>query len=157
MTNHGFLWLPGVKYQIGAKKGDIDILACCDGRLVFCECKNLKDTPTDKIVWDDVVTQFVATADIGKKCGGSLAVLAALVENFPETFQGKIKSALGDSIPFLLLNKGDLEAGHRDIPFRDITTWLDLENLIPSTFPECPRERFDKPRTINMGWATYTR
>ena len=39
MANNSFLWLPGVKYRTGTQRGDIDLLACCDGHLVFCECK----------------------------------------------------------------------------------------------------------------------
>jgi hypothetical protein len=36
-TNTGLFWLPGMKFR--HQHGDVDLLACCDGRLVFCECK----------------------------------------------------------------------------------------------------------------------
>ena len=77
MTNDGFLWLPGVKYQIRAQQGDIDILACCDGRLVFCECKMLKETSFDSSLSEKIVDQFLKTANLAKKCGANLAVLSA--------------------------------------------------------------------------------
>src|SRR5262249_21361786 len=78
MTNNCFFWLPGMKYKIGDQPGDIDLLGCCDGQLVFCECKQLEDTPAGTKVWDDVVGQFLQTADVAKRCGASLVVLAAL-------------------------------------------------------------------------------
>jgi DNA-directed RNA polymerase subunit RPC12/RpoP len=156
MTDHGFLWLPGVKYQIGTKQGDIDILACCDGRLVFCECKNLEETPADSTLWDSVVDQFLETATIAKTCGASLVILAAQVGMFPQTVVDRINAALGASLPHLLLNKNDLERGHREIHRKDHPTRLSLDDLIPLAFPERPRELADKPRTISIGWGTWT-
>jgi DNA-directed RNA polymerase subunit RPC12/RpoP len=157
MTDCGFFWLPGIKYRVETKQGDIDILACCDGLLVFCECKNLANSPPEKIVWGDIVAQFLDTAAIAQKCGGNLVVLAALVEGYPETVQEQIKGTLGTSIPYLLLTRSDLEEGHRDVPFHETKKWLDFSDLIPPIYPYREHEKTDKPRIINMGWGTYTR
>jgi hypothetical protein len=156
MTHEGFFWLPGVKYRIDDKSGDIDVLACCDGQLVFCECKTLDHTPEDSPLWNSITEQFLETAALAIKCGGNLAVLAAQVNVFPQTVVDKITQALGNAIPILLLNKNDLDTGHRDIPFQGQTKWLKLDDLIPPPFPESPRKRTDKPRSVRMGFGTYT-
>jgi hypothetical protein len=54
-TKRGFFWLPGVKYAKNGIEGDIDILACCDGGLVFGECKRLSNTPHDAKAWKRTV------------------------------------------------------------------------------------------------------
>jgi hypothetical protein len=157
MTNQGFFWLPGVKYKIGDQPGDIDLLACCDGYLVFCECKCLRETSADAKVWDDVVVQFLETARIAKLCNANLAVLASQAENYPQAVVDWIKAALGGSVPYLLLTKDDLEKGYRPIEDRPLKRHLAFCDLLPIPFPEKPREAADKPRTINMGWGVYTR
>jgi hypothetical protein len=154
MTHTGFCWLPGVKYKIGDQLGDIDLLACCDGHLVFCECKRLQETPPGTKVWDEVVSQFLETASVAKRCGGSLVVLGAQVNEYPQDVLEGIKDGIGDSIPHLLLNRLDLETGRRDVsPLRA----LGFCDLLPDQFPELPLGVTDKPRTINMGWGIYSR
>ena len=157
MSHQGFFWLPGVKYQNGSQQGDIDLVACCDGELVFCECKRLEQTPPDTKVWEEVRTQFLETASVAKRCGGSLVVLAARVNEYPQSVRSSIKTELGDSIPYLLLDKQDLETGRRYIPAESPRLPLSLRDLIRDPFPEQPRPQSDKPRTINMGWSVFSR
>jgi hypothetical protein len=158
MTNDGFLWLPGIKYQCGGRSGDIDILASCDGALVFCECKRLGHTASSAPAWGSVETQFLETAEVAKKCGGALVVLAALVDEFPGEVVERIRGALGNSIPHLLLNKHDLEKGYRTKPSDKHFPRLNLRDLIPNPFPELPRPvTVGKARTINFGWGVLTR
>ena len=88
MTNSGFFWLPGVKYKVGDRSGDIDLLACCDTDLVFCECKQLDATPPRTKVWDDVVAQFLETAAVFENTGsgfygGALLNITQTPEYFP--------------------------------------------------------------------------
>jgi hypothetical protein len=154
MTRHGFFWLPGVKYKLGTKHGDLDLLACCDGEVVFCECKRLDQTPPGAKVWDEVVSQFLDTAEIAKRCKGSLAVLSAQVDAYPDDVKSRIDTAIGKSIPYLLLNKHDLEAGHRKRP--DGHGHLNLSDLLTVPFREEARARGGKARTINMGWGVFT-
>ena len=128
LTHKGFLWLPGVKYKNGEVRGDIDLLACCNGGFVFCECKNLEETPnscpiaagncprnspTRSQLWDDVVSQFLQTARLAKACKGCLAVLACKVTEYPVAVMERLKAELGSSIPYLLLKNDDLEKGYR--------------------------------------------
>ena len=68
LADRGFFWLPGLKYKSGDKAGDIDLLACCDGKLIFCECKRLEATPAEAKVWDEVVDQFLETVAVAKMC-----------------------------------------------------------------------------------------
>jgi hypothetical protein len=153
MTHRGFLWLPGVKYKIGENHGDIDLLACCDSRLVFCECKRLGQIPAGSKAWEDVIAQFVQTASVAKQCGGSLVVLAAQIDKFPEEVRNRIADEIGTRIPHLLLDKQDLETGHRDVSMGGQARPLGFYDLIPTPFPEQVRRRSDKHRTIDMGWG----
>jgi DNA-directed RNA polymerase subunit RPC12/RpoP len=148
MTANGFMWLPGVKYKADDKFGDIDLLASCDGNLVFCECKQLRSTPPDTKVWNDVVVQFVETVSVAVKCGGKLAILAAQVERFPQEVVNQIKASIGSTIPVLFLNNQDLEAGYRNIQDGDQSRWLRLPDLLPVPFPEQQREPAAKPLNI---------
>src|SRR5262249_50490009 len=149
----GFFWLPGVKYKFGGQPGDIDLLACCDGYIVFCECKGLEETPSDAKVWDEVVTQFLETARIAKHCKADLAVLASRTSEYSQVVLDRIKAELGSSIPYLLLDKNDLEEGDRPVQIGTLMRHLAFYDLLPMPFPEKPRERNGRPRTINMGWG----
>jgi DNA-directed RNA polymerase subunit RPC12/RpoP len=155
MTHRGFFWLPGVKYKIQDLAGDIDVLACCDGYLVFCECKRLEDTPSGTKVWDTVASQFIETAKIAKRCGGSLVVLAAQVSRFPQELEDRLKDGVGKSIPFLLLNKQDLESGYREVSAGGHRRSLGFFDLIPIPFPETQRQPDGKPRIVEMGGGIY--
>lgn len=157
LTSDGFLWLPGVKYKIGDQPGDVDVLACCDGYLIFCECKSLDETAADSPVWNDVVSQFVETARVAALCKAHLAVLACRAGAYPQAVHDRIVQEVGNSIPYLLLNKDDLEKGYRPVQEGTHTRHLAFYDLLPIAFPETPSEPKDKPRTINMGWGTYTK
>jgi DNA-directed RNA polymerase subunit RPC12/RpoP len=156
MSYRGFFWLPGVKYHDGTKAGDTDIVACCDGELVFCECKNVEETPHDARVWEELRTQFLETANVAKRCGGSLVVLAARVDRYPQAVQSSIETELRDSIPYLLLDKQDLEKGYRSTSAEPHHRPLSIRDLVRNPFPEKPRPQSDKPRTIKMGWGIHT-
>lgn len=151
MSDSGFLWLPGVKYELGGTKGDIDVLACCDGHLVLCECKDLSRALEEKINWDEIVDQFLVLVDVAKRCQGSLAVLAAQVTEYPPRVAERIAAAVGTSIPYLLLTKSELEEGCRKVDDGGLTRRVGLRDLLPTPFPERAREPTDKPRTIIMG------
>lgn len=61
MTSRGFFWLPGVKYSKGEVRGDVDLLACCDGLVILGECKSLSGTPEDADLWTKVTEQFLSS------------------------------------------------------------------------------------------------
>ncbi len=157
MTNRGFFWLPGIKYERAKIRGDIDFLACCDGCLVFGECKNLTSTPHDAASWQITTNQFLTLASVAIDCGGAMVTLSALVDAFPEGVQHRIETELSGRIPFLLLNKADLEMGQR--PSQPDKEWpsIDLHNLLPTRFPETQVERTPGLRQINFGWSVYTK
>jgi hypothetical protein len=146
-----------VKYRASTRYGDIDVLASCDGHLVFCECKRLERTPPEAQVWDDIVSKFLEMATIATRCQGSLVVLAAQVREYPQSVRDRIKTEVGGSIPYLLLNKDDLETGHREVQDGSGSHRLNFYDLLPIPFPERPRPATDTPRTIHTGWAIYSR
>jgi len=137
LTSNGFFWLPGVKFREGNSRGDIDILACCDGHLVLAECKCLRNTPGEVVKWDTILTQFLGTVAIAKRCKASLVVLAALVDSYPESLQSQIAAEIGDTIPYLLLNKVDLETGHKESN-KNGRRWLRISNVIDYRFELAP-------------------
>lgn len=156
MTSQGFFWLPGVEYRKGSQESDIDVVASCDGHLGFCECKLLEETLPRAQVWERVVVKFLELAAIAKTCQGSFVVLASMVKDYPRDVEERIKTELDGSIPWLLLNRHDLEKGYRNVgggsPER-----VRLHHLIPEPFPERPGQVTDKPRTIVMGGVLYGR
>ncbi|HEX4590874.1 MAG TPA: hypothetical protein VH120_13140, partial [Gemmataceae bacterium] len=119
-------------------------------------CKRLDGTPPDAQVWNEVVPQFLNTAKVATRCGASLAVLAAQVDEYPAEVREAISAGVGNGIEHLLLDKSDLEVGHRRIQDRGHERWLWFDDLLPVLFPDPLREPADKPRTINMGWGMYT-
>ena len=158
MTDRGFFWLPGVKYDRATIKGDIDLMACCDGHLVFGECKKLTSTPHDSTSWNSTVEQFLRLATVAIECSAELVVLAALVDVFPEDGQRRIETELAGRIPFLLLNKADLEKGLRYANPAPGRLPLRLHELLPSRFPDPPVERAGGRRQIKLAWGgTYSK
>ena len=157
LTTRGFFWLPGFKYEREGGKGDIDVLACCDGHLVFGECKTLASTPHDAASWNSTIEQFLHLVAAAIECGGEIVVLAALVDGFPEHVQRRVEAEVSGRIPVLLLNKRDLEKGRR--PAHPENEWpsVNLQGLIPPKFPELEVERAAGPRQIKLGWALYTK
>ncbi|MFT3879823.1 MAG: hypothetical protein QM703_09205 [Gemmatales bacterium] len=155
MSRLGFLWLPGMKYQAGDCNGDIDLVACCDGLLVFCECKTKARGGAEE-AWDKVIEQFLELGRTAEKCKANLLVLASLAPYYPEDVVAKISTELTGKIPFLLLNKNDLETGSRLIDDTDHKRSLALHDLIPKQFPESKRPSDGKPREIKMGYGIFT-
>jgi hypothetical protein len=112
LTGNGFLWLPGMKYCWNGKDGDIDFLACCDKRLVFAECKDLADTGTGSLTWDEVFAQFQELTDMAHACRAELVVLAVRAEAFPLNWDDRVNQLVGDRLRVLLLAGHDLERGN---------------------------------------------
>lgn len=154
LTDKGFFWLPGMKYSSNDTGGDIDLVACCDGHIVFGECKTMPQHPQ---MWDRITDQFLTMADVAIKCEASIAVLSAQVESFPSNVQERIGNELDAKISYLLLNNDDLQRGNRKIERKNAVPWLRLDDLLPTKFPERPSPARAGPRTINFGWAVYTK
>jgi hypothetical protein len=157
MTTRGFFWLPGVKYERAGVRGDIDVFACCDGCLVFGECKKLTNTPSDAESWRRATEQFLRLASVALECGGRLVTLSALVDAFPDEVQCEIESALAGEISFLLLTKADLEKGCRAGNPENEGSLLHLRDLLPNPFPEPTAEQAPGNRTIDLGWSVFTK
>jgi hypothetical protein len=157
-SNYGFFYLPGVKYSKNGADGDIDFVACCDGHLIFAECKTLENTSSDATkTWNDIVGQFLTTAEVAIECKASLAVLAAQAKEFPAEVQQSIQDKINGRIPFLLLNHEDLEKGSRSMNRERNLPWLTLDELLQDRFPETPIQFAGGPRTIKTRWSTFSR
>lgn len=154
LTSRGFFWLPGVKHTKDGQRGGADIVACCDGYLVFAECKTLVDIPSDAAVWAKVVDQFLELANVAIACGGDLVVLAAQIDKYPDDVSHRIEESLKDQIPYILLDASDLESGHRTI---EAGRWLTVTDLLPEEFPESPRLREGGAREMNFGHMKFTK
>ena len=127
MTYDGFLWLPGLKYEREGRRGDIDILAACDGRLVFAECKSLERSTTRPDKWEkEVWPQFEELIDIGKICSADVVILASLADVYPEGWEDRAKARAGGNVDVLLLNREDLDKGARKIASGDGSSPTDL-------------------------------
>lgn len=157
LTNQGFLWLPGLKYTYEGVDGDLDIVASCDGYLVFAECKLLEQSDPEKIEWSKILDQVRAMARIGRICKADLIVFAALIDNYPSHFRDEISRIAGNDLPIEALDRQELEKGHRFIKDEIVPVErpLSLRNLIPDRFPEVPTPKFDEPRVVDFGGFTY--
>jgi hypothetical protein len=155
LSHKGFMWLPGVKYKLAGKLADVDLIALCNGHLVFCECKQLDQAPPDAKVWDEVVQQFLDTVEVAKQCRASLAILAAQVMEFPQRVVKSLSNAIGSSIPYLLLTNTDLEVGYREVNKGDYTGYFRLDEILVPPFPERTREPSTKSRTIKGLFRAY--
>lgn len=154
MTNRGFFWLPGVKFKCGDNRGDADIIACCDGHLVFAECKTLNEIPDEAGVWDEVVEQFLRLAEVATHCHADLVVLACQIDRYPDWLRHQIDDHIKNHIPHVLLNRNDLETGHRTV---EKGRWLSISDLMPVAFPERQTEQEGEVRHIRVGAMTYTK
>ena len=146
LTRRGFFWLPGIKYRLAGEEGDLDFLACCDGYLVFGECKDLSGSAQADDVWSAVLEQFFGTAEVAIRCGGHLVVLAAPVAAFPEPVVKTIQQRLDGKMAFLLLDGNDLERGHR---IGDDNCFVGLGDIIPQPFRDAAKRR--DGRRIDFG------
>ena len=156
LTNRGFLWLPGLKYTYDRVDGDLDIVASCDGHLVFAECKLRDQSDADKIEWSKILNQVRSMAVIGRVCKADLIVFAALIDNYPKHFRDDVSRIAGNDLPIEILNREDLEKGRRWIKGRIVAVGrpLCLRDLIPDRFPEERMPKFDEPRVVESGGFT---
>jgi hypothetical protein len=115
MTRRGFIWLPSQKICRRGAEGEIDVLACGDGRLVLCECKELADAGPTSPSWPGVWSQFEALAGVAAACRANLLVLATLAERLPDGWTERAAALAAGQFRVLLLTRSDLEAGTRRI------------------------------------------
>jgi hypothetical protein len=154
MAHDGFLWVPGVKYREGNQEGDIDILASCDGALVFCECKRLSGTSVEAPVWVKIVDQFMELVRVAEACHGDLVVLASQIDSYPQSVEDRIREELKGRLPYLLLNSHDLERGYRNVDDGGDDR-LRLHDLFAMRFPEAQRPVTGESRRVEIGGAIY--
>jgi hypothetical protein len=157
LSNHGFFWLPGVKFKWNGGDGDLDLLACCDGYIAVGECKTLDGTKSDAGIWEEILEQFTRTIEVGRACGAAFAVLAVMADSFPDDFQARADLLAGPSMKCLLLNKQDLEAGYRQTG--SDTSGIDrltLDELVVDPMPEAAQVRSGEPRQVVTPAFTMT-
>ena len=145
LTHKGFLWLPGTKLIWGENAGDLDVLACCDGHLIVGECKSLSDTSPRSKTWDDLLKQFAETLKVGRACRASFAFLAVMAEKYPLEFVKEVEQLTVPTMQVLMLNREDLERGHRVTSHKDekIERRLSLSDLIVDPMPEAQSDTSD--------------
>jgi len=135
MTNRGFMWLPGVKGSHQEAAFDIDIVACCDGHLVFTECKTLSDCPPRSGSWDQVSQQFSQLLRLGNLCGAELVVLASMARGYPDKIKALAEESRTEGMAVVLLTGGELEAGQRmkktRIADKEVDMPVKIDQLLP--------------------------
>jgi DNA-directed RNA polymerase subunit RPC12/RpoP len=113
LTRFGFQWIPGVKCRFEKVDHDIDIIACCDGRIVIVECKNLEGVTVDVENWGKKFARFEKLMELAAILKADLLILAALVDSFPEQPVEEAKKAAGNRFGIQFLNRDDLTKGYR--------------------------------------------
>jgi hypothetical protein len=155
LTRTGFMWLPGVKGTVGGQQFDIDIVASCDGHLVFAECKTLEDLPLQSGSWDDVNGQLSRTADFARALGAELVVLASRADMYPPTLVESAKENSGEAVAVVLLNRTDLEAGRRKRLVRIMGEETERDVMIEDLLPQrtgvaTKRDGAPRPRVYGL-------
>ncbi|MCH7604237.1 MAG: hypothetical protein IIB54_15890 [Planctomycetes bacterium] len=146
-----------MKYNRGDTAGDIDVFACCDGELIFAECKTLADISDDSTSWKPITEQFLELAELAIELRIGAVLLAAQVDRYPDDVKQDINDRLGNRIPHLLLDRSDLEAGHRIVK-QEPDRRMQLLDFLSNPFPEAPLERRTSgDRTIDFGYMVYKR
>lgn len=158
LTNRGYLWLPGMKYTWDSVKGDIDVLASCDGYLVFAECKTLSMTQDESKVWADIVKQFEETIKVASQCQAKVVILSSLCEEYPESVRNSINQLVPEGMGHLLLTRDDLEAGHRKILMPDGKThlWQTIGDVVSPPKLNNQSQSGSEPRTIKTSYSLRT-
>ena len=83
-------------------------------------------------------------------------MLAAQVVEFPEEVRKRIEEGVGSGLPHLLLNKQDLDDGYQFTQRGEERYPLQLIDILPTPYPERPRQSSGQPRTIDTGWGVFT-
>ena len=151
------MWLPGVKYKCLEARGDIDLVACCDGALVFGECKDLSATSADAPVWDSAIAQFKVTCGIASRCGADLVVFATLAKTISPDVAERLRNCADGKIPVLLLGGADLEGGRREILRGGSADFLTLSDLLSRSQTVEQDQRGTGERVIECGMFRSTR
>ena len=122
-SRRGFMYIPGYKGSLNDTKFDIDIIAICNGHLVFCECKNMENVPSKSRDWSTVKHKFEQLIEIASYCGANSVVLASLADDYPVSIHRIAKNKTTNQLRVVLLSKNDLIRGHTlvkdpDVKFR---------------------------------------
>ncbi len=139
----------GFKGVLGQEKFDIDIIASCDGILVFCECKNLeKNNPSNK-VWGEIKEQFEQLIEKAKKYKAQIAILSSLTEKYPSKIKELERKHSDESLSVVLLDQEDLEKGTRWQTISDGETESSLPLSIKDFLPKQKHKKNRKKREWN--------
>lgn len=115
LTSHGCISYLGSKLERDNNKTDIDLLIIADGKLVVGECKNLdKSMGSRNPVWKNLSNQLIQPINIAKELGADVFFVSSLVEEYPKSFQRKLKMLVGNSMNLLLLRSEDLILGRKE-------------------------------------------
>jgi hypothetical protein len=136
LCNHGFLWVPGVKYSRNEENGDIDLAAICDGQLVLCECKDLCGTEMDTGVWEKVERQMLELIKVGIELHANLVVLATRSNGIPAALKTKAVEAANGKLSVAFLTKSELESGWRKLKGEAIHSLDNFVRHCPTSFDQ---------------------
>jgi len=142
LTRSGFMWLPGVKFAWDGKRGDIDIAAICDGRLVVAECKSLRDVGGRSRTWADVSSQLERLHAVARQCKADVLVLASRGHRFSTKIKNQAKQIVKEGLPVLLLSAEDLARGRRKWPVKGkVTGSMSMDDVAPQVRKRRRRRR----------------
>jgi ferredoxin-thioredoxin reductase catalytic subunit len=158
LTSKGFLWLPGCKCRTATGDGDIDIVAACDGAIVFSECKSRFDSDAASIDWIARGKEFEHTIALAERAHASLVVYASLLDSYPADFTEWLKSRVKPPLNYLLLGRGQLELGYgkRTMEKDGTTLPLRIRDCIVDPMPEKPQPSFEGKGEIKTPFYTST-
>jgi len=114
ISKESFLYLVGAKIK-GAIETDVDLIAICDRKIIFSECKDLENIKTgvDTETINEIQEQFKNLYGLSKEMGIKVLLLSTLVEENNKAVIDKLKSKFPPSgiINTRFLCSKDLQKG----------------------------------------------
>ena len=90
LCRDSFLYVSGIIVQSKTEtENDIDILAACDGELVFVECKDLREFAQPQIR-KEFVNQLNNTIKIALQINVPIVLLSTLLQQIPENLKSQV-------------------------------------------------------------------
>ena len=156
LTSRGFLWLPGCKCHAAGVDGDVDIVAACDGIIVFAECKSRSDSNPTGIDWKSRFAELEKTIVLAERCRASVVVYSSLLESYPDEFTQALEVRVKPPLKPLLLTKDQLERGYgrRSMDKDGTTLPLRIGDCVFDPMPEKPRSPSEGKAEIKTPFYT---
>jgi len=128
ITKDSFLYLVGAKIE-GFVETDIDLIALCDRKIIFCECKDFECGPGSKGL-QDIKQQTGILYDLAKKMDVCVLLISSLINEDGVSYFEELQRMYlpTDNLNVFFLHADDLEKGKKEKIYF-------IDNILPTKSP----------------------